>query len=273
MDSELEGFCYGKGKTNDSTLDHARSVYGCTCPFGCGESITEFKDCDDCPVMVEIPAGTFFMGVPPERRGAYQGPHEVTIPIPFAVGKFEVTFDEWDACVSAGGCNGYRPHDSGWGRGNRPVKRVSWDDAKGYVSWISRKTGETYRLLSEAEWEYAARAGTTTLYSWGDDIGSNRANCGGCGSQWDKDKTAPVGSFSANAFGLYDMHGNLKEWVQDCWSDPSIGAPSCVSGQRRVFRGGSYDDIPRFLKSGYRFSKSSDFRGWDYGFRVARTLD
>ena len=127
---------------------------------------------------------------------------------PFAVSKFEVTFDDWDACVAYGDCNPV-VRDSGWGRGRQPVINVTWDDAQRYVAWLSRMTGRTYRLLSEAEWEYAARAGTQTAYSWGDEIGKGNANCHGCGSQWDRRQTAPVGSFAANAFGLYDMLGNV----------------------------------------------------------------
>ena len=140
----------------------------------------------------------------------------MTIGSPFAVGVCPVMFDEWDACASAGGCGGYRPDDRGWGRGRRPVIDVSWRDAQSYVAWLSRETGEAYRLLSESEWEYAARAETATRYWWGDDIGRNRANCNVCGSRWDDESTAPAGSFAANVFGLHDVHGNVFEWVQDC---------------------------------------------------------
>ena len=134
--------------------------------------------------------------------------------------------------MSAGGCS-HRPDDEGWGRSRRPVIYVSWDDAQSYVGWLSSQTGASYRLLSESEWEYAARAGSSTAYSWGNQIGSGRANCGGddCGDQWDK--TAPVGSFSPNAYGLHDMHGNLWEWVQDCWNGSYKRRPverECVAG-------------------------------------------
>ena len=184
---------------------------------------TKFRDCPECPELVVVPGGT--------------------IGRPFAVGVYEVTFGEWDACVSGGGCGEYRPDDEGWGRGRRPVVNVSWEDAKAYVRWLSRKTGEGYRLLSESEWEYVARAGTRTKYWWGNEIGRNRANCDGCGSRWDSRQTAPVGSFSANGFGLYDVHGNVREWVEDCW-DGDCG--------RRVLRGGSWIFYPRFLRSAYR---------------------
>ena len=176
-----------------------------------------FRDCPECPEMVVVPAGSFMMGSPASEkdRDDDEGPvhrvNRVTIAAPFAVGVYEVTFDEWDACVRGGGCGGYRPVDAGWGRGRRPVINVNWEDVRTYVDWLSRETGKDYRLLSEAEWEYAARAGTTTRYHWGDDIGRNRANCyytyDGCGDSWDH--TAPVGSFGANGFGLHDMHGNV----------------------------------------------------------------
>src|SRR6185295_13805483 len=128
----------------------------------------------------------------------------------FAVSKFDVTFDDWDACMTTGGCpHEGRASDFGRGRGNRPVIFVSWDDARAYIAWLSRMTGKPYRLLTEAEYEYAARAGTQTSYPWGDEIGKNNANCNGCGSQWDGRGTTPVGSFSPNRFGLFDMVGNV----------------------------------------------------------------
>ena len=216
----------------------------------------KFRDCPTCPEMVVVPAGSFMMGSPSSEEGRYgnEGPvHRVTIPAPFAVGKYEVTFSEWDACVSAGGCGGYRPNDWGWSRGRRPAINVSWNDARAYVRWLSEKTGKEYRLLSESEWEYAARAGTTTRYWWGNAIGRNRANCDGCGSRWDNEQTAPVGSFAANGFGLHDMHGNVWEWVGDCWNDSYAGAPSdgraweSRNCGRRVLRGGSWYNDPRYL--------------------------
>ena len=201
----------------------------------------------------------------------------------FALSTHEVTFSEWDACVAAGGCGGYRPDDAGWGRGARPVINVSWDNARSYVSWLSRRTGKTYRLPSESEWEYAARAGSTSNYSWGNEVGRNRANCadwgsGGCGSQWDGKQTAPVGSFAPNAFGLYDMHGNVWEWVEDCWNGSYAGAPSDggarLSGEcaKRVLRGGSWLSNPWYLRAALRYWDPSGIRNYLYGFRVARTL-
>ena len=231
--------------------------------------------------MVVIPAGSFRMGCV-SGQDCYDDElpvHEVTIPEAFAVSVYEVTFAQWDACVLGGGCGGYRPDDEGWGRGTRPVIDVSWEDAQEYVGWLSGQTGQSYRLLSESEWEYVARAGTSTAYSWGNAIGSNRANCDGCGSQWDGRQTAPVGSFSANAYGVHDMHGNVWEWVEDCWNDSYAGAPSDGSAwlrgdcERRVLRGGSWFDYPRVLRSAVRDWLLLRGPGIiSVGFRVARTL-
>ena len=240
-----------------------------------------FQDCPACPEMVVVPAGSFMMGSPrsEEGRDDDEGPvHRVTIPAPFAVGVYEVTFEEWDACVRGGGCGGYRPDDEGWGRGRRPAINVSWEDAQAYVDWLSRKTGESYRLLSGSEWEYAARAGTTTRHHWGDDIGRNRANCYDdyCGDSWAY--TAPVGSFGANDFGLHDVHGNVWEWVEDCWNGNYLGAPSdgsaWLSGDcsRRVLRGGSWDDVPWHIRAANRIRNDTGIRYYFFGFRVARTL-
>ena len=238
---------------------------------------TTLRDCPECPEMVVVREGRFRMGSTVGNDDE-RPVHEVTIARPFAVGVYEVTFAEWDACVSDGGCGGYRPDDAGWGRGKRPVINVSWNDAKAYVRWLSRRTGEAYRLLSESEWEYVARAGTTTRYWWGNEIGRNRANCDGCGSRWDDERTAPVGSFSPNAFGLQDVHGNVWEWVEDCWNESYRGAQSdggvWESGEcgRRVLRGGSWGDNPGSLRAAIRSGDSTGCRDNDNGFRVARTL-
>ena len=177
--------------------------------------------------MVVIPAGSFRMGCLSNDDDCEEGEfpvHEVAIRS-FALSKHEVTFDDWGACVRHGGCNGYRPDDEGWGYGSRPVINVSGEDAQSFVAWLSRVTGDTYRLPTEAEWEYAARAGTETKYSWGRRIGRNQANCDGCRSRWDNEMTAPVGSFSPNGFGLHDMHGNVWERVEDCWNDSYVARP------------------------------------------------
>jgi formylglycine-generating enzyme required for sulfatase activity len=238
-----------------------------------------FKDCPNCPEIVVVPAGEFMMGSNAGDPDA-KPMHEVTIAKPFGVGKFAVTFSEWDACVAAGGCK-HKPEDQGWGRGTRPVINVSWNDAtKEYLPWLSRETGKPYRLLTEAEWEYAARAGTNAAYSWGNDVGKGNANCAGCGSQWDNGQTAPVGSFKPNAFGLYDMLGNVWHWVQDCYHDKYQGAPtngsawgtSCTDASRRVVRGGSWGDDPRYLYLAHRYKGYADERYYSGGFRLARTL-
>ena len=242
-----------------------------------------FRDCPDCPEMVVVPAGSFTMGSPPseEGRSDSEGPqHEVTIGSKFAVGVYEVTFDEWDACVSGGGCGGYRPDDEGWGRGGRPVINVSWEDARAYAEWLSGETGESYRLLSEAEWEYVARAGTVTRFWWGDAIGLNRANCDdSCGDHYAN--PSPVGSFGANAFGLHDVHGNVLEWVEDCWHENYARAPrdgsAWLGGQGgdcslRVFRSGTWMSAPLFLRSAGRAGSESGLRLFLYGFRLFRSV-
>jgi formylglycine-generating enzyme required for sulfatase activity/CRP-like cAMP-binding protein len=241
-----------------------------------------FRECaGGCPEMVVVPAGDFMMGSPAneERRTDSERPqHKVTIAAPFAVSKFEVTFDEWDVCVTYGDCS---PQilDNGFGRGRRPVINVSWYDAQRYVAWLSKMTGKSYRLLSEAEWEYAARAGTKTSYSWGDEIGRGKANCLGCGSEWDGKQTAPVGSFATNAFGLHDMHGNVSEWVEDCYHANYNGAPTNGSAwaaggdcSSRMIRGGGWNISPVNLRSASRGRGTTFLQFNSLGFRVARTL-
>jgi formylglycine-generating enzyme required for sulfatase activity len=243
---------------------------------------TEFKECaTGCPTMVVLPAGMFTMGSPDSEkdRSDGEGPqHEVMITKPFAVGRTEVTFDEWDACVSGGGCHGDRPSDEGWGRGRRPVIHVSWIDAKAYVDWLSKMTGKGYRLLTEAEWEYAARAGRQTRFSFGDDEALLEQHA------WynrnSEKKTQPVGEKVANEFGIYDMHGNVYEWVEDQWHDSYVGAPTDGSAwekdgneSRRVYRGGSWGNSPKILRAAYRMYDSPVVRENDRGFRLARTLN
>ena len=227
--------------------------------------------------MVEIPGGTFRMGDLSANSVGDSDElpvHSVTVPS-FWMGKHEVTFSQWDACVADGGCS-RRPDDEGWGRGNRPVINVSEHDIQEFIVWLNIRTGGVYRLPTESEWEYAARAGSESLYSWGDEIGVNRANCDGCGSQWDGNRTAPVGSFPANAWGLHDMHGNVLEWTEDCWNSSYVGAP--VDGSAwltgfcndRMVRGGSWIFNPRHLRSSNRFWDGRSNRHNSLGFRLAR---
>ena len=231
------------------------------------------------PQMVVLPAGSFCMGCmsnDDDCRGFEKPVHSVTIVHPFAVSVHEVTFEEYDHFIRAAG--GRKPSDEGWGRGRLPVINMSWDDAKRYVAWLSAQTGAEYRLLSEAEWEYAARAGAMTKYSWGDEIGHNRASCNGCGSRWDIKQTAPVGSFAPNAFGLHDMHGNAWEWVEDCWNDDYRGAPAdgsaWVGGEckYRVLRGGGWIYDRRYLRAAFRGGNVPAAWSWNRGLRIARTL-
>jgi formylglycine-generating enzyme required for sulfatase activity len=239
-----------------------------------------FKDCADCPAMVVVPAGSFLMGsldgdpqsYPDERPRRF-----VTLARGFAIGVHEVTFAEWDACARDGGC-AHRPDDAGWGRDRRPVINVNWGDAQDYVGWLRQKTGRAYRLPSEAEWEYAARAGSPTTRPWGELIGDGNANCKGCGSAWDSRQTAPVGSFPPNTFGLRDVMGNVWEWVEDCWNRNYEGAPidgtAWTEGKcrRRVLRGGSWVDLPAFVRLPDRIRADAVARVNNFGFRVAQSL-
>ena len=243
---------------------------------------TNFRECSKetfCPEMIVVPAGEFTMGSPAAEQGRYpnEGPqHKVTIANPFAVSKFDVTFDDWDACVSVGGCP--EVDDLTYGRETKPLINVTWAQAQQYVAWLAQMTGKPYRMLTEAEWEYAARAGATTAYSWGDQIGQGKANCDGCGSKWDKLETSPVGSFPPNAFGLYDMAGDVWQWVRDCRHGDYDGAPADGSEwtggdcEEHVVRGGSWLVPPQFLRSAVRGEFPADEHNSDIGFRVARPL-
>ena len=229
------------------------------------------------PEMVVIPAGSFKMGCVSgiDCWKSQEPVHAVRI-ASFELSKYEVTFEEYDAFTDATGRE--RADEGGWGRGRRPVINVSWHDAVAYTHWLSDQTGKIYRLPSEAEWEYAARAGTETRYSWGNNLGYNRANCTVCGSRWDGKMTAPVGSFEANGWGLHDMHGNVWEWVRDCWNDNYRRAPTDGSAWMvgecsfRVRRGGSWNSEPRDLRSAYRFWHVPGLQHNEYGFRVARSF-
>lgn len=226
--------------------------------------------------MIEVPTGTFQMG-----RGAgdttEQPAHEVALKYRFAIGVREVTYGEWLACVKDQGCK-YAP-ELVPGTDQTPMRNVSWEDAVQYTEWLKTKTQQPYRLPTEAEWEYAARANTTTGYWWGNEPGVDRANCNGCGGKWDREHPAEAGSYPPNPFGIYDMNGSVWEWVADCWHPSYKGAPN--DGQswetsrckQRVLRGGSWRDDPGIVSSFSRFYYDSDVRYIGNGFRVARTLD
>ena len=259
-------------------------------PSGCARGRC-FRDCDVCPEMVVVPPGSYMMGSPASEEGRYdrEGPqHPVTIGYAFALGVYEVTFAEWDACAAAGGCEGDGPYDWGWGRGRRPVISVSWEDAQEYLRWLSRETGVEYRLPSESEWEYAARAGTATARHWGESESEQCRYANGhdrrsASVHWDSGfaecddgypVTAPVGVYEANTFGLHDMLGNASELTEDCWNENYSGAPSngsaWLSGDcsQRVSRGGHSGAHPHILRSANR----SWYGGMHDGFRVARTI-
>lgn len=286
------------------------------------EAGSVFRDCSACPEMVVIPAGSFMMGSSPGEaaRDIDEAPsssvptirklipmeqpqHEVTISLPFALGKYPVTKGEFAAFVQetgytpAPGCILYslQYHVSpqadwklpGFPQTERdPVVCVNWQDAKAYIRWINKKSGGSpdftiqgpYRLPSEAEWEYAARAGTRTARWWGDPIGRNNTVCARCGSKWDQAQTAPVGSFRPNPFGLYDILGNVTQWTEDCWNEsytdpPTEGVPWLMGNcQRRVARGGDWSGFPWLVRSATRFGLTAENRINLSGFRVAKTL-
>ena len=245
-----------------------------------------FKECASCPQMIVVPSGSFVMGSPPHEPGrrSVEGPqHRVKFAGQFAVGRYAVTFDEWDACAAAGGCYTYKPRDRGWGRGRRPVINISWYEAQSYVGWLSKVTGRTYRLLSESEREYVTRAGTTTIFWWGDSISTSRANYNGTqsygegGTNQYRKQTVPVDEFAPNPWGLHQVHGNVYEWVEDCMNGSYDGAPkdgsAWISGDcsRRVIRGGAWNSEPKFVRSSYRIPAAPE--RWEVvEMRVARNI-
>jgi formylglycine-generating enzyme required for sulfatase activity len=262
----------------------------------------EFKDCDDCPMMVIVPAGNFKMGSPSDEQGREEdeGPaHEVMLSKAIAVGKYEVTRGQYAAFIFDSGYNsddgcwvwdgsGWKPNASqNWRDPNfpqtdqHPVTCINWADAQAYISWLSQKTGQGYRLLSEAEWEYAARGGTSTPFSFGQGITTDQANFNGEPSGAFREGTTSVGVFPVNAFGLHDMHGNLWEWTDDCSNGSYEGAPNDGSAwlegdcDRHVLRGGSWTNEVRSLRSAERVKHSGDpaARGAVDGFRITRALD
>jgi formylglycine-generating enzyme required for sulfatase activity len=226
------------------------------------------------PLMVELPAASYSMGSAGNSLNFEERPqHVVSLPA-FAIGKYEVTFAEYD--LFAGATGRRLPDDEGWGRNDRPVINVSWDDAQAYTRWLSAKTGHDYRLPSESEWEFAARGGTTTMYWWEGLTRRNPANCFDCGSGWDGNSTAPVGSFQANGFGIHDTAGNVEEWTEDCYHASYEGAPTDGSAwqmrgcSQRVVRGGSYTSPLDSLRSAKRGQYDHDTRLDTVGFRVVR---
>jgi formylglycine-generating enzyme required for sulfatase activity len=269
-----------------SRRDPALSAPGSVKTFR--DHLADGQPCAACPDMVVVPAGSFVMGSPAneEGRGENEGPqHKVILVAPFAVGRFAVTFHQWDACVADGGCNGYKPYDISQTRGNLPAIDVNRSDAKAYAAWLSKRTGKSYRLLTEAEREYVTRAGTTTPFWWGSSISKGRANYDssyGLAGFAPVQRTVPVDTYAPNPWGLYQVHGNIWEWTEDCWNNSYLGAPTdgsawtagdCSIG---VLRGGSWDREWRFLRSAFRYGFFADYRydyyREDFGFRVARTL-
>ena len=268
----------------------------------CGSAAAEpepgnsFRDCGACPEMVVLPAGAFVMGSPEkeEHRSTYEGPRQrVELGYRLAVGKYEVTYAEWDGCVAAGGCS-HRPEIKKRRRGRYPITRVSWHDAQAYVGWLSQKTGHNYRLLSEAEWEYAARGGTMTARIWdreeddacafanvADQSAARRGKYRQSGKCDDGFALpAKVGSYRANRFGLYDMFGNVSEWVADCFRRDAYSThnryPAALGSLdddcMRVHRGGSWSFRAKRLRAAQRDWDPPGKRGPSRGFRVARPL-
>ena len=235
-----------------------------------------FRDCDGCPEMIRVPAGSFQMGGN-GGDSTEQPVHSVTIAAPFALGRFEVTVAQWLACVSAGGC-AYEPKATADPE-RAAVRNLSWDDTQEYLSWLSESTGRKYRLPTEAEWEYAARAGTASSFWWGDSPEADMVSCKDCGGPWSRKAPTPVGSRPANPFGLHDMNGGVAEWTADCWLKSYEGAPGDGSARvqglcsQRVLRGGSWRNESTYLRSASRFFYDASVRYLVNGFRVAADLN
>lgn len=281
-------------KAETKPVEAARQIL----PWGAGPLSAEveatlrqkdsFKECSDCPEMVVVPAGQFLMGTPSDEadRNVGEDPiHQVTIRRPFAVGRFAISFDEWDACLADGGCSGKRGDDRGFGRGRLPAEGLSFNDVQAYLAWLSKKTGRTYRLPSEAEREYFTRAGTTTPFWQGKTIGPQDANYDASIPYGDgprglrSDGPKPVDYYSPNPFGLYQVHGNIYEWTQDCYNKrynedtPTDGTPWLEGDcSQRMMRGGEWGWSPGIMRSGARNEVSVDTAAGPYGFRVVRDL-
>jgi formylglycine-generating enzyme required for sulfatase activity len=239
-------------------------------------ALSAFKECETCPVMVALPEGRFSMGST-NGPGSEQPVREVTIGQSFAIGKYEVTVAEWKACSRAGACRDIGDPEPG--DTERPMQNVSWPDAQAFTAWLSSTTGMTYRLPSEAEWEYAARGGKSSKFWWGDSLLKGQANCSDCQDDWDRKKPSSIGAFDANPFGLHDMNGGVAEWVVDCWIANYRSAPSDASARvnnscpQRVLRGGSWRSKSNGLTSSSRFYYDSQVRYYTNGFRVVRELN
>ena len=299
------GFCFaGCGKQEQlapilpmpapSVLSaHLPPVVVAPVPVAAGVTKDGFRDCTNCPEMIRIPEGSFEMGSPAtesEHQNSESPQHRVNIKA-FAMSKYKVTFEQFSAFIAESGygigkdcilfyTNSRKDgswQDTGFAQTkNQPVVCVNWNDAQAFVQWLSKKTGKEYRLPREAEWEYAARAGTITARYWGNDAGQKNANCVDCGSQWDNKQTSPAGSFAPNAFGLYDMLGNAWEWTQDCYhsnytgSTNSGNAWTAAGCTRNVLRGGSWIHGSRYARSASRYWSGTTFRSYFTGFRIAR---
>ncbi|MFM0341669.1 SUMF1/EgtB/PvdO family nonheme iron enzyme [Paraburkholderia fungorum] len=242
-----------------------------TRPLATGES----RDCANCPIMIALPAGSFSMGSSTDDPSE-KPVHRVSIGAPFAIGKYEVTVEQWNACASANACQKLTPENNA--NKAAPARDLSWDDAQQYVKWLSKVTGKPYRLPTEAEWEYADRGGTTTQYWWGEQMRKGNANCKDCGDPWHKEGPEAVGSFAPNPLGLHDMNGSVWEWVADCWHNSYQGAPAdghawdSPGCDMRVIRGGSWREGAGYMLSATRFKYSAGVRQSQDGFRVAKDL-
>ncbi|WP_407945665.1 formylglycine-generating enzyme family protein [Paraburkholderia elongata] len=240
-------------------------------PPGAGEN----RDCATCPIMIALPAGVFSMGSSTDDPSE-KPVHHVAIGAPFAIGKYAVTVEQWNACVAANACQKLTPESNT--NKAAPARDLSWDDAQQYVKWLSKTTGKPYRLPTEAEWEYADRGGTTTAYWWGDQMRKGNANCKDCGDPWHKEGPETAGSFAPNPVGLYDMNGSVWEWVADCWHNSYQGAPAdghawdSPGCDMRVIRGGSWREGGGYMLSATRFKYSASVRQSQDGFRVVKDI-
>lgn len=240
-----------------------------------GDKIEDGRDCPVCPEMITLPAGTFTMG---EKRGdrSERPVHTVSIKRPFAIGKYEVTIGQWNECVKDGACS-FKAAKGGPGD-NSPVRDISWNDTQEYLRWLSQKTKQEYRLPTEAEWEYSARANRQTRFWWGDAVGTGNANCKDCGGKWDRSAPAEVDAYPPNPFGVYGANGGVWEWVNDCWHKSYAGAPKDGSSwnkpdcRENVIRGGSWRNDSSYVHSASRFKYDTNVRYLQNGFRVAKTL-